>query len=880
MTESTTTSLRRLLSRSSSSVKCQQHPNDPVLHRPGLVEPHNSRNGSWSSDQSHLVSPDFLAGCGLLRVTRKKARTKIFTINESSGAVAIDGATKFSVDNIRDIRSGEDATHYRELCKISAEHESRWLSIVYYLEGTKLKVLHVVCPSNDKLKQFRQSLLRLHHHRARMNGAAGSLFGHDHTTIDEDMWCTLLPVNKAHNTDTSVPHSQVNETPPNRRMQSRLSFAEVRSLCSRLHFNAPEPYLAKVFQKVDKEHTGTVDFPLFKQFVDILKTRQDIVAIYEQHKDPDNMEMTRPEFKRFLQEVQGLDDPEETLDKIFDRAREPISVDKQDCISATNFTAYILSKHNSLLSNVTSDMTRPLNEYFISSSHNTYLTGRQVGDESSIEPYIRVLQKGCRCIEIDIWPNSEGQPEVRHGRAFTTSISLESVLKVIDKYAFIVTPWPLIISLEIRCSSKTQAIVADLLIRVFGEVLLLSRLTTGETRLPSPMALRHRILLKIKSTDHTSSQLRDLEHRFANEKLPQDGPVSIDVHVPFSAEDSSVSTSAPDSDNEFPRRISRTSSVSSRSSSYSSSASPIYRTLAAKPSTIIEDLQVMAPYLKGVKFRNFSLPESKVFNHVFSLSERTIKQFSHETTMQVRKHNTRYMMRVYPSQARLMSSNFLPHHYWQQGVQMVAMNCQTHDAGLRMNEAFFAIDDHSADTIGYLAKPAHLLQWEKGQETSRRAWPRRQWSITIISGVQLPKGQGTLGKISPCVELEVYRPQPSLGTHLPASSTTNIRSPDRNRESRFKTKVVEDNGFNPYFDTTLDFLMYEDEDPHFTFLHLLLKDAISNDVLGQCVVPLHRLQRGYRSVGLYDAHGERFIFSSLFVKISHAPAASVVKTCT
>ena len=76
-------------------------------------------------------------------------------------------------------------------------------------------------------------------------------------------------------------------------------------------------------------------------------------------------------------------------------------------LSLDNFTSFLLSSENSVFSdqhgNVWQDMSYPLSEYYISSSHNTYLVGHQLVGTSTIEGYIRALLRGCRSVECTVF---------------------------------------------------------------------------------------------------------------------------------------------------------------------------------------------------------------------------------------------------------------------------------------------------------------------------------------------------------------------------------------------------------------------------------------------------------------------------------------------
>ncbi|XP_054241745.1 1-phosphatidylinositol 4,5-bisphosphate phosphodiesterase eta-1 [Indicator indicator] len=288
-----------------------------------------------------------------------------------------------------------------------------------------------------------------------------------------------------------------------------LNIEEIHQLMHKLNVNLPRRKVRQMFQEADTdENQGTLNFEEFSVFYKMMSLRRDLYLLLLSYSDKKD-HLTVEELAQFLRVEQKMNNvtPEYCLDIIqtFEVSEEN---KKQNVLGIEGFTNFMRSPacdvFNPLHCEVHQDMDQPLCNYFIASSHNTYLTGDQLLSQSRVEMYARVLQDGCRCIEVDCWDGPDGEPVVHHGYTLTSKILFRDVAETINKYAFIKNEFPVILSIENHCSIQQQKKIAQYLKEIFGDKLDLSSVVTGDSKqLPSPQNLKGKILVKGKKLPYS-----------------------------------------------------------------------------------------------------------------------------------------------------------------------------------------------------------------------------------------------------------------------------------------------------------------------------------------------------------------------------------------
>ncbi|KAG4222385.1 hypothetical protein PC116_g29141 [Phytophthora cactorum] len=217
-------------------------------------------------------------------------------------------------------------------------------------------------------------------------------------------------------------------------------------------------------------------------------------------------------------------------------------------------------------------------------------------------------------------------------------------------------------------------------------------------------------------------------------------------------------------------------------------------------------------------------------------------------------------MRAYPKGLRWDSSNLDPSHFWRKGVQMVAMNWQSWDEGMMLNEAMFSGEQGWVlKPPGYLSEDAAVPPEEAGPQSTL------DLAITVLAGQHIPLPEGAPSTYSrslrPVVrcELHVEKVEERFGSFIDGNG--------RVRECEYKQKTGVGKTDHPdfgYAKNELHFLGVKRVIEQLSFVRFKVEDdaprlvSLNRDpLLGWACIRLDRLATGYRFIQLLDTNGNK-----------------------
>ncbi|KAI8283790.1 1-phosphatidylinositol 4,5-bisphosphate phosphodiesterase 1 [Colletotrichum sp. SAR11_240] len=467
------------------------------------------------------------------------------------------------------------------------------------------------------------------------------------------------------------------------------------------------------------------------------------------------------------------------------------------------------------------DRSHPLPEYFISSSHNTYLLAHQLYGSSSAEAYEDTLRAGARCVEIDAWdnPDNKDEPKVTHGYTLVSHIPFravcETIRDVVDQEARDPNPAaPILLSLENHCDPEGQMRLVHIMKEVFGD----------------------RLLSKAVREKGHAEQEGDSPVRL--EELGNKVVLIVEYHFPGEPDDSS--SSSDDEDEEEKKNH----------EAYKA------KKKAAPKTLIVPELEALGVYAQSVKPVDNSWYEDILkdgpHHHLINVSESGLASHMPEASDKISRHNAQHLMRVFPKGTRISSKNLHPVPFWGVGAQICALNWQTFGASMQLNEALFSGSE------GFILKPAALRAGGSGHLDSGGK-KKLRLHVGGATDVPIPSKRDDDEPIKPYLTCTLVHPH-DLSMEPPKRKTAGYR---QHKLTGFLHKGENPPPTEPLWDETLE---WEYQDNEMVFLRMLIKSDDSfarNPMLAVGAVRLAYTVPGWVFIRMLDLKGRETTCSIL-----------------